>query len=297
MPHTSRGVESPITLEFVQEVDLLRGAQAHLYPSAVTYDPVGNEICVTENRGRSFHILNNLGLELFRTGRFADLRGPQDGSLAADGSIIFLDLNRDRPGASIRKLNLFGEPVVFLSESPSPAWSPQHLVITPDGGLLTLDGTLGILAMHDADSGSLLWKQDVMENKTFDLGLGRPGCSIDGRILVPGGESHQVHVFSAEGTPLNSFGKLGTGPGGMVFPVGVAFGPEDMILVLDRMRHKILVFDSAYQYVTELGRPGIWPGQFYHPLAIAASDDGRVFVSQGFQSRVQVFKIHLEALN
>ena len=151
--------------------------------------------------------------------------------------------------------------------------------------------------MHDFESGVLIWRQDVLENEVFDLGLGRPACSPDGRIFVPGGESHQVHVYSPDGDALPPFGRFGTGPGGLVFPIGVAFGPHSTILVLDRMRHKILVFDSAYKFVTELGRAGIWPGQLYHPLAIAASDDGRVFISQGFQSRVQLFRLLFEESN
>jgi DNA-binding beta-propeller fold protein YncE len=297
MPANTRGLELPITLEYEKGVSLSYGPLSHLYPSAVTYDGVGREICVTESRGRAFHIINEWGVEVFRTGRFADLRGPLEGSLSPDGSLFCIDLNRDTRGSSISKLNLYGEPMSFEAEVPIRGWSPDHLVFAADGNLLSLDGTARILALHDVESGSLIWQQEIMDEEAADLGFGRPFCAPDGRIFLPGGESHQVHVYSADGAFLSSFGRFGTGPAGMVFPIGVAFGPNGSILVLDRMRHKILVFDSAYEYVTEVGRAGIYPGQFYHPLSIAALEDGRVYVSQGFQSRVQIFQLLFEGLN
>lgn len=297
MPATSTGLELPITLEFEKGVDLSYDALAHLYPSAVTFDSAGREICITESRGRAFHILNEWGVEVFRTGHFANLRGPLEGSLSADGSLFYIDLAGDTRGTTIGKLNLFGEPEAFDPRQPASGWSPDHLILDSAGNLLSLDTSSRILALHDAGDGSLLWQQLILDDAAGDLGLGRPFCAPDGRIFVPGGESHQVHVYSAEGVLVQSFGRFGTGPGGLVFPVGVALGPNESILVLDRMRHKILIFDSAYEYVTEVGRAGIYAGQFYHPLSIAATDDGRVYVSQGFQSRVQIFKLLFEELN
>ena len=77
----------------------------------------------------------------------------------------------------------------------------------------------------------------------------------------------------------------------MVFPVGVAIGPEESILVLDRMRHKVLMFDKDHNLLGDFGSMGAGMGQFYHPWAIAASDNGKVYVAQGYDSRVQVFNI------
>lgn len=281
-------------LEFLQEVQLERGALDQLLPSAISFDAIGGEICVTEQRGRRLHLLNEAGVEHFCTLRLSDLRAPQDGCIAGDGSLFCLDLNQDGRGLRIRKLNLLGEAAEFEAEVPAAGWSPNHLTLGPQGRLVSLDTARGILACHDAASGALLWQALLFDGDVFELGMGRPYCEADGRILVPGGETHMVHVYDRDGREIGSFGEFGTGPGGLVFPIGVARAGADRILVLDRMRHKILVYDDELEYVTELGQGGIWPGLFYHPLAIAVVGTDRVIVSQGYQSRVQIFALTCE---
>jgi hypothetical protein len=83
---------------------------------------------------------------------------------------------------------------------------------------------------------------------------------------------------------------VGSTPGKFAFPVDVAFGPEDTVLVLDRMRHVILVFTQSHEFVTEYGRMGASPGAFYHPTSLAYAS-GRAYVAQGFEGRVQVYDV------
>jgi tripartite motif-containing protein 71 len=99
-----------------------------------------------------------------------------------------------------------------------------------------------------------------------------------------------VIVLTADGMPLTTFGIVGTTPGKFSFPVDVAFGPENTVMVLDRMRHKIIVFDENYDFITEYGRMGGAPGAFYHPVSLAYAS-GRAYVAQGFEGRVQVFNV------
>lgn len=77
----------------------------------------------------------------------------------------------------------------------------------------------------------------------------------------------------------------------MIFPVAAAVTPEGLVLVLDRMRHKILVHDADLRLIGEYGSLGAARGQFYQPNDMAVTDDGRVLVAQGFEGRVQVFRL------
>jgi len=63
---------------------------------------------------------------------------------------------------------------------------------------------------------------------------------------------------------------------------------------LDRMRHVVLIFDEQHEFLGEFGRVGYRGGDFYHPLGIAAAPDGRVWVAQGFEGRVQLYRLQLE---
>ncbi len=258
-------------------------------PVAISIDPTNGEICVTDVRQSIFHLLNPSDVEVFRTSRLADLSYPADGAIDRDGGFVFTDRGRDFH-TEIRRLNVFGEPVAYAAQPPIADWNPDHLLITRDGDYLTLDSASGVLAKHDAHTGALLWQRDISEGRSFTA-MGRPAEASDGRIYVPGGDLRHIIVLAADGALLDTFGRFGSSPGRMSFPVAVAFGPQGEVLVLDRMRACVLVFDSDHTFVTEFGKLGFRPGQLYHPLALAATPEGRIYVAQGFEGRVQVFRM------
>jgi DNA-binding beta-propeller fold protein YncE len=279
-----------LIMEYESSLDIVTGQERAIRPTAVSCSPATGEICVTDAQYSAFHVLNGHGIEVFRTGGFSSLSTPIDGTLTSDGGFVFID--RDPGGfVTIRRLNFMGEPVEFDVEAPIERWDAAHLAVAQNGDLLTVDSFNGIVARHDSQTGALRWHTEVTADGATDLQLGRPMEAPDGRIYVPGGMQHSVTVFSAEGRRMEEFGEFGSGPGKFVFPVGVAIGPEQSILVLDRMRHKVLMFNSEHELLGEFGSMGAGLGQFYHPSAIAASDDGTVYVAQGYGGRIQAFNI------
>jgi DNA-binding beta-propeller fold protein YncE len=277
-------------MEYEKVLDIATSQERAIRPIAVSYDQLTGDICVTDAQYSSFHVLNKYGVEVFRTGGFARLSSPVDGSLTSRGDFVFV--GRDEHGVStIRRLNFMGEPMQFAAEIPIEDWEPRHLAITRDGDILTLDSYHNILTRHDSKTGALLWLTEVTDDGSTELQLGRLVEAPDGRIYVPSGILHNIIVFSGDGERLEAIGEFGTGPGKLVFPVGVAIGPENSILILDRMRHKVLMFDPDHNFLGDFGSMGAGLGQFYHPSAIAASNDGKVYVAQGYGSRVQVFNI------
>jgi hypothetical protein len=279
-----------LIMEYDMSLDIVTGQERAIRPTAVSCSPLTGEICVTDAQYSGLHVLNGHGIEVFSTGGFSALSTPIDGTLTANGGFVFVD--RDPEGfVTIRRLNFMGEPVEFNVEPPIENWNAAHLAVAQNGDLLTVDSFNGILARHDSQTGELRWHTEVTPMGDTDMQFGRPAEAPDGRIYVPGGMQHNITVFSPEGRRLEEFGEFGSGPGKLVFPVGVAIGPEESILVLDRMRHKVLMFNPEHELLGEFGSMGAGLGQFYHPSAIAASTNGIVYVAQGYGGRIQAFTI------
>ena len=152
---------------------------------------------------------------------------------------------------------------------------------TPDGNLLLTLGTPG----KPSDSGAV-----GLDFRTIQRSAGpfNYPCNVaigsNGDIFVCDGYGNaRIHVFSAEGTLLRSWGEPGAGPGQFHIPHGIAFDPEmNMVYVADRENSRIQRFTpegtyvdewidvarpcqvcivNGLVYVAELGfKAGMWPG-------------------------------------
>ncbi len=292
-PPLHAATQSRLNIVYDSQLQLSVGTEGRLRPSAVTWDPISGEITVTESRQVGIHIFNPAGIEVFRSSRFAGLVGPLDAAVDTKGRTVYLarvaGLDHE-----LRRLNLYGEPDQYTAKTPNADFDPQHLIVTGDGHYLSLDVGTGAIVKNDSRTGAIIWTRSLGEDHSTEAGvlhLGRPVESPDGRIAIPGGELRRILVLSADGEPVASFGRFGSSPGRLVFPVGAVFRPDGRLLVLDRMRHKILIYGADYRFENEFGSLGDRPGQFYHPVSMAGTNDGRLFVAQGYRGRVQVFNI------
>ena len=286
--------QARLGFRYAGQLEISRTRDGALRPISVTCAPFTGEIVVTDARQMGIHLFNPAEVEVFRTNGFAGVLGPVDASLDAAGRTVYLHRVNGRQ-YEVRRLDLYGEPDPFRAVTPRDDFDPSHLLVTRDGHYLSLDTASGLLVKHDADTGAVLWSVPLAGDADPENSLllyGRPAEAPDGRLVIPGGAVHQILVLDADGTVINNFGRFGSSPGRIVFPVAATFGPDGDLLVLDRMRHKVLVYDgTTYEWTSEFGSQGSAPGQFYHPVAMASSADGRLFVAQGFLGRVQVFNI------
>jgi hypothetical protein len=292
------GAEASIRVNVVyaNQLNISTGSEGIIRPNAVTCDPFHSEIVVTDARQMGIHILNPAGIEVFQTSVFAGVVSPLDASIDAAGRTVYLGRVSGQ-AHRIGRLNLYGEPDSYLAAVPNDQFDPQHLIATRDGNYLSLDTDSGVLVKNDSRTGAVIWERRIAGEIAAPngvLNLGRPVEAADGRLAIPGGELHSMVMLNANGELETSFGRFGTSPGRLVFPVAAVFGPEGTLLVLDRMRHKILVYGPDYGFQTEFGSMGGYPGQFYHPIAMAGTSDGRLLVAQGYLGRVQVFNILTE---
>jgi DNA-binding beta-propeller fold protein YncE len=112
-------------------------------------------------------------------------------------------------------------------------------------------------------------------------------------ILVADSCNHRVQRFTLEGTFLGSFGKLGSGPGEMKYPYGVAVTPPEApghqgIYVVEWGNNRLQRFDARGRPEGTWGGPGHGVGELATPWDVAIGPDGRIFVVDYGNHRVQV---------
>lgn len=148
---------------------------------------------------------------------------------------------------------------------------------SPDGKLLL---TLG-RPREPSDTGHHQGGGFVVHNVETVLRPGPPfnGCTnlavnSAGRIYVADGYGNcRVHVFSADGALITSFGEVGIGAGQFHLPHGIAVDGDDRVLVCDRENDRIQVFDPDGRYLTE------WT-DVQRPCHVAVDGDGYAYVAE-----------------
>lgn len=199
-------------LHYEDTITLPRELGENSLPVAVTTSADGGEVCVTDAGCQSGCLFNHHRILVFVTGAIAGLSNPMDMTVDGSGGLVYTD-SRPQGGRTIRRLNLYGEPVAYTAEAPVENWQPDHLLITRDGNFITTDPTHGMLAKHDGGTGALLWMKRIGGTQSGELlGVGKPAEAPDGSLYVPLGGDRTVAVLSADGEPQTSFGIPGDRP-------------------------------------------------------------------------------------
>ena len=88
--------------------------------------------------------------------------------------------------------------------------------------------------------------------------------------------------------PVLSFGKEGSGEEMFKFPLGVAVGDVDEIVVTDQLNHRVQVFDSNGTFLRFFGHQGVNAGEFKYPFGVAINKDRNIFVVDNNNRRIQI---------
>ena len=86
-----------------------------------------------------------------------------------------------------------------------------------------------------------------------------------------------------EGQIVRRFGKVQ-----LQHPTGVAFTPDECIIVVDKGNHRIQKFTADGKRLNCVGTKGSGKLQFVYPYDVAVDDKGRVYVSDTGNRRIQV---------
>jgi uncharacterized protein (TIGR03663 family) len=125
----------------------------------------------------------------------------------------------------------------------------------------------------------------------------QPRGAVEGRVFVPlefeefdltsvrGGDGSGEPAVDIEGRFI--IGRLGTGPGEMQKPIGLAVDGEGNVYVVDSETARVQKFDSRGTLLAALGAPGAELGQFNQPSDVAIDSAGNVYVADTWNHRIQ----------
>ena len=119
--------------------------------------------------------------------------------------------------------------------------------------------------------------------------------SPDGKwVYVADTWNHRIQKFSADGTPVTSWGTpnydpVSSGPFGLWGPRGIALDSQGHVLVADTGNKRILIYDSDGNFISQFGGQGAGAGQFDEPVGLAFDGDGNLYVADTWNQRIQVF--------
>jgi peptidylglycine monooxygenase len=226
-----------------------------------------------------------LGERRYRVQRpFGDLGTDLAGATVSDVAVdrrghVFVLVRRDSQkgerGPAVIELSPAGERLAAWGEEIADA---HMLQITEDGRIFVVDRDMHEVRVYDLTG-------ELRQTLGSRGGPGRPfnhptdvAVMPDGRVVVSDGYGHaKVHVFSADGELLRSFGELGIAPGEFVSPHAVwAVGAEE-IVVADRENHRVQHFTLDGTLL------GVWTG-FFRPQDIWGDGRGHLFVTDSIPS-------------
>ena len=123
------------------------------------------------------------------------------------------------------------------------------------------------------------WKPSLLFERSSEGSSGRRSYTPAPELSFTGG------TFAFE------FGSLGSGPGHLMAPRNVAFGPGGFMAVSDTGNHRVQVFNPDGTFAFALGLRGEGPGEFYWPEGLAFGPGGLLAVADMGNNRVQVFRL------
>jgi hypothetical protein len=107
----------------------------------------------------------------------------------------------------------------------------------------------------------------------------------------------RVAVFDEAGGFIRQFGSMGTGPGQMTGPYGIAVDAGGTVYVTDRFNNRIDMLSDEGEFIARLGAEGTGPGKFKwgFPIGIAVAPKGNLWVTDSLSDRIQHWTIPAEA--
>lgn len=109
------------------------------------------------------------------------------------------------------------------------------------------------------------------------------------RIFLADSLQHKVHLYSYDGTYLESWGGRGKALGEFNYPVDVDLDRDGNLYVLDALNYRVQVFSADGQPRLAFGEQGMAAGSFMMPKGLAVSPAGLVMVTDGLAHRFVIF--------
>jgi DNA-binding beta-propeller fold protein YncE len=265
-------------------------------PRAIAVDPRTGRFHVADRTGR-IQLFEPDGepilewrLPEYRQGQPVGLAVEPSGTLLVNDSHYHRILRYEADGSRI--LASWGSE----GKGPGQLTFGRDVVVDSDGFIYAGDyGGLNDRILKFSSSGEFIleWGGKGDAPGKFERPQGMAVEKIDGReetILVADCANHRVQRFARDGEWLSSFGTLGTGPGELKYPMGVAVGSDGSIYVSEWGNNRVQRFDAAGRPAGFWGRPGRAEGELATPWEIAVAPGDRLLIADCGNNRVQVFE-------
>ena len=102
-------------------------------------------------------------------------------------------------------------------------------------------------------------------------------------IFASDRNNHQIHVFDAQRNHVRTFGGLGTGPGQLYNPEGLATSADGLLFVANYSNSCVDIFREDGTFIRRIGQ-----GQLSCPIDVAVHANGQVYVTDNDNHRVAV---------
>ncbi len=117
-----------------------------------------------------------------------------------------------------------------------------------------------------------------------------------GRLYVADVVADAVHVFSAEGALLFTFGERGAGAGQFNGPSHLWVDGNGTVYVVDALNFRLQLFDRDGHFLSRLGQHGDSSGDFARPKGVAVDSEGHIYVVDALFGAVQIFRANGDLL-
>lgn len=161
--------------------------------------------------------------------------------------------------------------------------SPIAATVDGAGNIYVTDSALGKVFVF-SPGGKFL--------SDFNAGVRPTGIAIDkkrSKLYVTDTASHNIGVYDLDGTPLETIGHFGAGPGEFNRPVDLFMDAAGELYVTDTMNYRIQIFDQSGRFSTMFGRHGDGTGDFGRPKGVSVDRDGNIYVVDALFDTVQIF--------
>ncbi|MFH1112427.1 MAG: NHL repeat-containing protein [Pseudomonadota bacterium] len=213
------------------------------------------------------------------------LNFPKGITVGKDDRIYVVDSNNcrvqvfDRNGSVLRIIGSVGS----LAGSFA---TPQGIALDQEGRLLVAD-----TRNHRIQ----IFEDDKLISVIGELGDGKDqfrlptACAVrsDGDITVLDSKHGLVKVFDKEHGFRTEFGGVGSKPGLLNMPQGMALDAKDHVWIADTGNNRIQEFDADGKLASVVGKQGSGPLEFVGPTGIACRE-GRIYVADNGNRRIQI---------
>lgn len=258
----------------------------------VAVDPTG-QVYVTDQAAHRVQVFTSDGQFIRNWGREGggpgEFNSPRGIAVDTAGNVFVSDRSNHR----IQKFSSNGQ---FIAEfgtqgsGPGMLQSPNGIAVGPSGDVYVADtGNVRINKYSNTGEFLTTWGEAGGD------GFGRFGGVVDvatdnaGNVFaIDLAVEYRVQKFDGDGAFIKQWSNVGSEPGLLFAPTGIAVGPDNSVFVSDTMNHRVQQFTND-GVLTQIFGTEPEPGSFRAPSDVAIDVAGNLFAVDFWDASVKRF--------